>query len=129
MSPLYNLLIRSGLLKSICQTVSTALVWLVIGNILFEPFNFVRTGEALLFISLGMILTYTIWHWSWSFSLAADHKLKRSDSNAEAMAILINHLTEEERRTLRDRLVYSAYADGELPSLEDAEGYVPNRYR
>ncbi|MCI0714421.1 MAG: hypothetical protein L0154_29975 [Chloroflexi bacterium] len=128
MRPLYNLLVRSGILKAVAQTVSTTIVWLTIGGFLFDPFNFVSTGEALLFISIGMILTYTIWHWSWSFSLASDQKLKRSDSSAEAMAILINHLTEEERRTLRDRLVYSAYEDGELPSLEDAEGYNSNRY-
>lgn len=128
MSPFYNLLIRSGLLKSIAQTVSTAFVWLILGSVLFEPFNFISTGEVLLFVSIGMVLTYAIWHWSWSFSLAADQKLKRSDSTAEAMAILINHLTDEERQNLRERLVYTAYHDGEVPAVEDTDGYISDRY-
>jgi hypothetical protein len=129
MQMLYRLFIQSGLMKSIAQSFSTAALWLIIGSILFDPFNYLAAPIVILLVGFGMIFTFAIWKWSWSFSLSPEQKLKRSDSSAEAMAILISHLTEEERLTLRDRLVYNAYEDGEIsPAFEEIDRSVSDRY-
>lgn len=108
------------------RAIATAVIWLGAGFAI--AFTNINSGDLNVYnmvISLGIafgaaIASLSMWQGSETSKAKRDHQLLDADASTN---LLLQLMTDEERRAVRSRLINSAANDGEIIAARDDESH------